>query len=92
MSRLIWSRLARQDLYAIAFDELLWDADQLIDRIEKAPLILLDFPELGPVAGPDGLRKWHVRHTPFLLLYKDLGSSVEISRVVHASSDWMNGS
>ena len=88
MSRLIWSRLARHDLYTIAFDEMLWDADRLIDRIEKAPLVLLDFPELGPVAGSDGLRKWHVRRTPFLLLYKIRRSSVEISRVVYAASDW----
>lgn len=90
MKRAIWSRLARQDLYGIAFDELGMSVDALIVRIETAPLILLDFPELGEKVGPDGRRKWRVKRTPFILLYRKAGDDVEISRVIHSASDWKN--
>jgi toxin ParE1/3/4 len=88
MKQLIWSRLARQDLYRIAFDEMLFDAETLIERIEKAPLILLEFPEIGELIWPDGRRKWRIKATPFLLIYKAHEGKVEISRVTHVASDW----
>ncbi len=88
MNQLIWSRPARQDLYRIAFDEMLWDVEVLVERIEKAPLLLTEFPELGEMIGSTGRRKWRVKGTPFLLIYKSRKGTVEISRVVHAASDW----
>ncbi len=90
MKQLIWSRLARQDLYHIAFDEMLLDADLLISRIEKAPLILLDFPELGEQIWPVGRRKWRIKGTPFLLLYRVRTEAIEISRVRHVREDWQS--
>jgi len=35
------------------------------------------------------VRKWNVRHTPFLLLYVVRGSDIEIRRVRHGAADWL---
>ena len=91
MRRLIWSRPARRDLYDIANGYREIDPDLpliLLERIEHAPLVLLDYPEIGSPTHQRGLRKWPVRQTPFVLLYASTRSEVEIRRVVHASSDW----
>ena len=91
MRRLIWSGPARRDLFAIAAEYGAIDPDlelAMLDRIERAPLALLDYPAMGsPTLEPD-LRKWPIRHTPFLLLYSATPKEIEIRRVVHASSNW----
>jgi toxin ParE1/3/4 len=59
-----------------------------LNRIFEGPLVLLDYPQLGQPAGLLELRKWAVRRTPFILLYRVLGTDLEVARVVHAASDW----
>jgi toxin ParE1/3/4 len=88
---LIWSQSARRDLldivayYSRVSPQL---ADELVDRIESAPLILCDYPDLGtPTIGRD-VRKWLVPKTPFILFYRADRSRVAIRRVRHGASDW----
>ena len=91
MTALIWSRSARDDLFAIA--EHYRDIDpelplKLLHRIRDAPLILVKHPNLGATTSVAGVRKWRVRSTPFILLYAVRDGRVEIRRVVHSSTDW----
>jgi toxin ParE1/3/4 len=90
LKRLIWSKSARRELFAIAahydqFDPEL--PDRLLSRIEKAPLLLLEFPGIGSPTERRGIRKWRVRHTPFLLFYVARGNAIEVIRVRHVRSD-----
>jgi len=91
LKRLVWSNAARRDLYRIADD---YDAEvpglglTFLERVEEAPLILLDYPGLGSPTLLPGVRKWRVRKTPFLIFYVANRDRVEITTVRHASSDW----
>ncbi len=91
MRTLIWSFPARRDLvdilayYGRVSPQL---ADELVDRIESAPLILCDYPDLGtPTVGRD-VGKWLVPKTPFILFYHADRTRVAIRRVRHGASDW----
>lgn len=91
MRRLGWSRSARRDLDEIAryygqFSPEL--PDDLMRRVEAAPLLLLDNPEIGSPTRRARVRKWPVRRTPFILLSTVVGVEVRIQRVVDARSDW----
>jgi toxin ParE1/3/4 len=63
-------------------------ATELVERIATAPKQLLDFPFIGPETDVEGLRKWRVARTPFLLLYVVERDRVLIVRVVDARSNW----
>ena len=90
--RILWSRPARDDVFAIAdyYDAIDPDlAETIVDRIDGAASILLDSPNIGrPVTG-FGIRKWSVRHTPFVQLYVMRGNDIEIRRVRHCATDWL---
>ena len=91
MKRLIWSHPARRDLFAIAAYYGRLDPnlpDQFLERIEEAPLVLLDFPGLGSLTRRSGVRRWRVPKTPFLLLYAEGSYGVQVRRVLHDRSDW----
>lgn len=91
MRTLVWSLPARRDLldivaYYSRVSPLL--ADELVDRIESAPLILCEYPDLGtPIVARD-VRKWLVPKTPFILFYVADRKRVAIRRVRHGASDW----
>ena len=63
-------------------------AFELVEPIAAAPKPLLDFPFIGPETDVEGLRKWRVAKTPFLLLYVIEQDRVLIVRVVDARSNW----
>lgn len=89
--RVIWSRDAQDDVFDIVIFYGLDDpalADEFVDRIEAAPVRLIDFPRLGRRLGGRATRKWSVPRTPFILLYVADDDRIEIERVVHVSSDW----
>ena len=90
--RLLWSRPARDDVFAIAdyYDAIDPDlAEAILDRIDGAASALLANPHIGrPLVNLD-VRKWSVRHTPFLLLYAVRGNDIEIRRVRHGAADWL---
>lgn len=91
MRRLFWSGPARRDLIEIAeryADIMPGLDDEMLARILDGPRPLLDFPNLGQPVGALDLRKWTVRRTPFILLYRATDTVVEIARVHHAAEDW----
>lgn len=91
LTRIIWSRPARNDIFEIAayYDEMDADlAEAIVDRIGAASLPLLGHPRLGTPIKNAGIRKWLVRDTPYLPLYAVRGNEIEIRRVRHAASDW----
>ena len=90
--RLIWSRIAQNDVFDIAdhYDAIDPElANRIVDRLRRAPMPLLAHPELGPrIDERSEARKWHVPGTPFLLLYVVADDRINVQRVVHAASDW----
>jgi toxin ParE1/3/4 len=89
--QLRWAHRARRDLLKLGdYYESVEPGlgEHLLEKIEQAPLILLDQPKLGPGTGRGRYRKWTVRGTPFVLTYRVLHSAVEIARVHHSASDW----
>lgn len=91
MRQLIWSGAAYQDLLAIV--EYYHPIDPglpglLLSRIQEAPLILLDHPEIGAPTSVRSVRKWRVGNTPFILFYSAGRERVEIKRVRHAAENW----
>ena len=89
--RLEWADTTEDDLNRIIahYAEIApSSAMELIERIAVAPKPLLDFPFIGPETDVDGLRKWRVAKTPFLLLYTVESARVVVVRVVDARSNW----
>jgi len=90
--RVLWSRPARDDVFAIAnyYDAIDPDlAEAMVDRIDGAASALLANPNIGRPIVNLNVRKWNVRHTPFLLLYVVRGGDIEIRRVRHSAADWI---
>ena len=91
MKRLRWTSPAEQDL--IAIDEY-WcgysteRADEVLDIIRQAGDFLAELPKTGPAMETRDFRKWRVRGTNYVLVYRASGEAVEILRVHHASEDW----
>jgi plasmid stabilization system protein ParE len=91
LRRLSWSGPARRDLIAIAehyADIVPGLDDEMLGRILDGPRPLLDHPNLGQPLGAFDLRKWTVRRTPFILVYRATDTVVEIARVRHVAEDW----
>jgi plasmid stabilization system protein ParE len=91
--KLRWALSARSDLFSIAdhYEAISPGlADDMLSAIEDAPLLLVDHPFAGPPLANVPLRKWSVRNTPFILLYRVFRDRVEIVRVMHAASDWQS--
>jgi len=91
LKRIGWSLGAQRDLRTIAqfYNQL--DAalsDRLIQEVEQATRILIDYPQMGPPVAESALRRWRVTGTPFLLFYRVSGSTVRILKVLDARSDW----
>ena len=92
MKRVQWTDQASADIvevleYYETIDRTL--APALRRRIVAATGPLVDRPGIGSPTDRFGIRKWRVRGTPFLLLYRVLtGGTVEILRIHHAARDW----
>jgi toxin ParE1/3/4 len=90
--RIDWSNQAETDLAKIAdyFDQTDTDiTDESIAKIYAAPKILLNYSFVGPEIGGRGLRKWLVRETPFILLYRIAPEAIQIVRVAHSTMGWI---
>ncbi|MFD1033894.1 type II toxin-antitoxin system RelE/ParE family toxin [Sphingomonas hankookensis] len=91
MIALNWSGPARADLEAIDDTLSIIDlalADRMIDRIEGAGSFLREHPMAGSTILSGAVRKWRVRGTPYLLLYRPLADRIEILRIRHDREDW----
>ncbi|WP_370655238.1 type II toxin-antitoxin system RelE/ParE family toxin [Sphingomonas aurea] len=56
-------------------------------RIVAAAQFLSETPFAGPLIGDRDRRKWRVRNTPYILIYRVLGGQLRILRVFHTSRD-----
>ncbi|MFX9127621.1 type II toxin-antitoxin system RelE/ParE family toxin, partial [Acinetobacter baumannii] len=86
MNHVDWAQSAVDDLDAIR--RYLADispqlADDLIARIILSTDVLLDFPAAGSAIGYRRWRRWHVRRTPYLLIYEPVAAGLRIVRVRH---------
>jgi len=91
MKSLDWAGKARDDLAAI---DAYWcenapaRADDILDRIEAAAEFLLGMPHASSVLDEGPGRKWSVRSTRYILVYRIMEDAIQILRVHHASRDW----
>jgi len=95
LTDVIWSGPARKDLFGIAdwYDEHAPEYSEIIlGRIEHALDPLIANHLLGEPFKNTPIRKWRVRKTPFILLYKANRSRIEIRRVVHSATNWQPSS
>ncbi len=91
MKALRWADAAKTDLLAIAdyYDAIDPRIGQrMLASIVDAPRLLRERPLIGPSVGLHGLRKWSVRRTPFVLLYRVTPTEIEVARVLHAAQNW----
>jgi toxin ParE1/3/4 len=90
MSKAAWTPSAREDLAALD-DESSQLSPQYARRVGRAALAAGRFLAENPGAGPilDGaVRKWRVRGTEYVLLYRGSRAGVEVVRLQHARRDW----
>ena len=55
-----------------------------------ASQVLAENPRIGPVFGR-GTRKWRIRNTDYLLIYRIVGNGVEVIRMHHGHENWRTG-
>jgi toxin ParE1/3/4 len=84
----LWVKKAYDDLDGIGnylsglSDEA---AEHTVDCIQKAVLLLGEFPNIGAKVDETGLRKLVVSDTPYVVFYRVLADYVSIRGVFHAS-------
>lgn len=91
MKALRWSEGASADIFRLveqAEADQAGVADRLFELILSAPQILCEYPGAGATLGHSELRKWLIKKTPFLLIYRERSDEIEITRVLHRASDW----
>lgn len=91
MRILVWSPLALDDLAAI--DDYWWShnrdrAEEILDRIEASGNYLVELPHAGPAIDNLSARKWKVKQTDYLLIFRIHPDRIEVLRVQHASQNW----
>jgi toxin ParE1/3/4 len=91
MKSVIWSPQARADLNGI--DEYTSNLDtEYADRVGKTAILaaryLAENPFVGPTFGQYQLRKWPIRKSPYLILYRPVQNGIEVVRVRHSHEDW----
>ena len=77
--RVIWQKIS-DDITTAAGERV---ALSFVGRLRRSLERLIEFPRMGrrrPGFGP-GVRSWTL--TPYVVFYRQLGSDVEIIRVVH---------
>jgi len=88
---LSWSLLARRDLLQarryIAHDDPA-AAQRVSARILGAADRLVLYPGLGRVGREEGTRELVVPRTPYVLIYRLAGETVEMLRVLHGAQRW----
>jgi toxin ParE1/3/4 len=90
MNKARWTPSAQDDLAALDDESSQLDPEYA-QRVGRAALAAARFLAEQPGAGPvlDGtVRKWRVRSTEYVILYRMAGKGVEIIRLQHARRDW----
>lgn len=90
--RLRWTRLAEQDLEAIAQyigqDSPAAAARVVLELIDQAETLLPGNPAIGRPGRVLGTRELVIGRLPYILAYRVRDKSVEILRVLHTSRAW----
>jgi toxin ParE1/3/4 len=63
-------------------------AQAVAQRVWDAARCLQDNPEIGRTGHVSGTREWVVTQTPYLIVYRCAGGTVEILRVWHTKRNW----
>lgn len=90
MSRARWTARARADL-ANVDDYYRRIAPDYARRVGRQALAAARFLAVNPEAGPrfgGGTRKWRIRASDYLLIYRVAPGGVEILRLRHAHENW----
>ncbi len=91
MTKVVWSPEAQADLASID-DQLFLENPDFADRVAIASVqsarFLLDWPFAGPMVGEQDYRKWRVKRTPYIFIYRPADGDVHILRVYHERQDW----
>ena len=86
-----WTPLARADLEAIDIFYAAQDPD-FATRVGRlaigAARFLSEWPGSGALISDGAIRKWPVKGTPYILIYRVLKDRIEILRVRHNREDW----
>lgn len=86
-----WSSLARADVLAIVDHLLEFNpaaAGRLIDTIEGDVHGLAEFPGMGRPGRCAGTRELVITDTPYIVVYRVVGGTVQILRVLHGARQW----
>jgi len=88
-----WSSRAERDLemiddYWSSYSEA--SADGVLTRLEAASTFLARTPKAGPLLAETDARKWTVRGSPYILIYRIHPDRIEILRVHHGSENWLD--
>jgi toxin ParE1/3/4 len=91
MTKAQWTFDAQVDLAHI--DDFYAEiAPEYADRIGDAAVLAANFlaerPYAGPPIGEGHERKWTIRATPYVLIYRVTDDGVEILRVRHGHENW----
>ena len=78
--------LARAETYYQPLDSAF--AARIIQTATAAGDLLCEHPQLGRATRRRGVRKWRVKGTPFILLYRIAPGEIRIIRVAHDRQDW----
>ena len=84
----VWGRKAYGDLDGIELylaDLSAEAAERTVDRIQRAVLLLVEFPNMGARVDETGLRKLAVSDCPYVVFYRALSDCVSIRGVFHTS-------
>ncbi|QPQ54191.1 type II toxin-antitoxin system RelE/ParE family toxin [Allosphingosinicella flava] len=91
MRRIQWSAASERDLEAIddywsAYSED--QADAILDRIREAGDFLAGLPFAGSLIDVGPARKWRVKSSRYVLIYRLDEQSIQILRVRHDQENW----
>ena len=90
--RVEWTREAQSDFARIDdhYAEVAPEFAEKVGRLAlKSARFLVDHPSIGEkLDGSNDIRKWHVKSSAFLLIYRVLPGRIQILRVRHAHEDW----
>lgn len=90
--RLRWTNLASDDLdhieAYIAEDDPLIAMDVVLRVIDKVELILPEHPTAGRIGRVEGTRELVIDGLPFVVVYREFPSEIQILRVLRDSQQW----
>lgn len=90
--RLRWTRLAEQDLDAIAQyigqDSPAAAARVVLELVDQAETLLPANPAIGRPGRVLGTRELVIGHLPYIIAYRVRDKEVELLRVLHTSRAW----